>query len=131
MSEVYVADAHAFAGYLIDELPHKADTIFKEAERQKCEIFVPSIALAELIYVFERTESDLKIWEMFDKITLYPSFSIYPLDEGILRIIPDVKLAELHDRIIVGTSIAIKADGLITKDEEIKKSELVKTVWLE
>jgi predicted nucleic acid-binding protein len=129
MSEVYVADAHAFARYLISELPGEADAIFMDAEREKCEIFIPSIAIAELIYVFERTGSELKIWEMFDKIALFPSFSIYPLDEGVLRIIPDVKLTELHDRIIVGTSIAIKADGLITRDEEIKKSGIVKTVW--
>lgn len=129
MSELYVADAHAFARYLIDELPREADVVFKGAERQKCKIFIPSIAVAELIYVFERTGSEPKIWEMFDKIDVYPGFSIYPLDEKVLKIIPDVRLAELHDRIIVGTNVTLKAEGLITKDEEIKKSGLVKTIW--
>lgn len=129
MSKVYVVDAHAFASYLIDELPTEANAILKAAEEQKCEIFIPAIAMAELIYVFERTGSELKIWEMFDKIDLYPSFSIHPLDERVLKIIPDVKLTELHDRIIVGTSMALKADGLITKDKEIRKSGLVETVW--
>jgi predicted nucleic acid-binding protein len=129
MSKVYVVDAHAFASYLIDELPTEANAILKDAEEQKCEIFIPAIAMAELIYVFERTGSELKIWEMFDKIDLYPSFSIHPLDERVLKIIPDVKLTELHDRIIVGMSVALKADGLITKDKEIRKSGLVETVW--
>lgn len=129
MDELYVSDAHAFARYLIDELPDDVDTIFENAERQKCKIFIPSIAIAELIHVFERTRSELKIWEMFDKIDIYPSFSIHPLDEKILKIIPDVKLTELHDRIIVATSVAMKAEGLITKDTEIRKSELVKTIW--
>lgn len=129
MNEVYVVDAHAFAGYLVDELPRRANAILKDAEEQKCEIFVPAIAMAELIYVFERTGSEHRIWEMFDKIGLYPSFSIHPLDERVLNTIPDVELTELHDRIIVGTSVVLKADGLITKDKEIKKSGLVETIW--
>lgn len=129
MVELYVADAHAFAHYLVDDLPNEADAIFENAERQKCNMLIPSIAIAELIYIFERTKSELKIWEMFDKIDIYPSFSIHPLDEKILKIILDVKLTELHDRIIVGTSVAIKAEALITKDAEIRKSRLVKTIW--
>ncbi len=129
MGGFYVADAHAFARYLSDELPKGADAIFESAERQECKICVPSIAIAELIYVFERTKTEPKIGEMFNKIDLYPSFPIHPLDEKILRIIPNVKLKDLHDRIIVGTSIAIRADGLITKDQDIKRTGLVKTIW--
>ena len=129
MAELYVADAHTFARYLIDELPKEADAVFEKAEREKSNIVIPAIAIAELIYVFERTRSESKIWKMFEKIDTYPSFSIHPLDEKVLKIIPDVKLRELHDRIIVATYIATKAEGLITKDEEIRKSGLVKTIW--
>jgi predicted nucleic acid-binding protein len=129
MVEFYVADAHAFAGYLVNKLPKKADAIFERAEQQESSILIPAIAVAELIYIFEKTGSEPKLWEMFDKIDLYPSFSIYPLDEEILKIIPDVKLKELHDRIIVATCIAVKAEGLITKDEDIRKSRLVKAIW--
>lgn len=129
MAELYVADAHTFARYLINELPKEADAVFEKAEREKSNIVIPAIAIAELIYVFERTRSESKIWEMFEKIDICPSFSIYSLDEKVLKIIPDVKLRELHDRIIVATYIAMKAEGLITKDEEIRKSGLVKTIW--
>ena len=85
--------------------------------------------MAELIYIFEKTGNLSKIWEMFDKIELYPSFSISPLDDRVLRIIPEIKLTELHDRIIVGTTILLKAEALITKDEEITRSRIVKTIW--
>lgn len=125
----YVADAHAFARYLTDELPAEADAIFKDAERERCDIIIPSVAVAELIYVFEKTEAEAEIWEMFDKIEVYPSFWIWPLDERVLKVIPEVKLMELHDRIIVGTCIVLKAEGLVTKDREIRKSKLVKTIW--
>jgi len=129
MVELYIADAHAFARYLVDELPREADAVFEDAERQKCKVIIPSIAIAELIYVFEGTGSEPGIWEMFDKIDLYPCFSIHPLDERILKIIPDVKLTELHDRIIVATAIAIGTKKLVTKDEEIRKSRIVETIW--
>jgi predicted nucleic acid-binding protein len=129
MVELYVADAHAFVRYLTNTLPEKIDRIFEMAEQEKTHILIPAIAVAEIIYIFEKTESEHKLWEMFNKIDLYPSFSIHPLDERILKIIPEISLKELHDRIIVATCILVKAKGLITKDENIRKSELVKTIW--
>jgi len=90
---------------------------------------IPSIAIAELIHLFERTGKREKIWEMFDKLGMYPTFSIHPLDEEVLRKIPEVELAELHDRIVVGTYLLLKADGLITKDKEIRNSGLVEVIW--
>ncbi len=46
----------------------------------------------------------------------------------IKRIEELTKLPELHDRIIVASADILKA-GLITKDENIKKSGYVKTIW--
>jgi len=129
MVELYVADAHAFVRYLTNTLPEKIDRIFEKAEQEKAHILIPAIAVTEIIYIFEKTKAEHKLWEMFDKIDLYPSFSIHPLDERILKTVPDISLKELHDRIIVATCIFVKAKGLITKDEDIRKSELVKTLW--
>ena len=129
MDELYVADAHAFACYLADKLPKKSDDIFKKAELEKYRISIPSIAVAELIHVFERAGAKDKIWEFFEKIDSYPSFSICPLDEELLKIVPDVELTELHDRIIIAACKSLKAEALITKDRAIKESGLVKTIW--
>lgn len=129
MGELYVADAHAFAYYLVDRLPRKADAIFRDAELMRCEVVIPSIAIADLIHIFEKTETKNRVWEMFEKIDAYPSFSICPLDEELLKIIPGVELAELHDRIVVGTCKLLGAKGLITKDIVIQRSGLVKTIW--
>lgn len=124
-----MVDALAFARYLVDDLPEEADLILEGAERQESNVIVPAVAVAELVCVFEKTGSESKIWEMFEEIDVYPSFFIHPLDEKVLKIIPEVNLPELHDRIIVATCIAVKAEGLITKDEEIRKSKLIKTIW--
>lgn len=129
MVRKYTADTHAFAYYLADKLPESADLIFREAERGLCTIFLPSIAVVELIYVFEATRSENKIWKMFEKINLTPSFSIYPLDESVLRKLPDTHIPELHDRIIVATSLLLEVNAVVTKDRQIKKSRMVKTIW--
>jgi predicted nucleic acid-binding protein len=129
MGGTYVADTHAFAYYLAGKLPEKVDSLFREAERERCRIVIPSIAVAELIYILEKGGVEEKIWEMLDKIDTYPSFQLYPLDEDVLRMIPEVRLSELHDRIIVATSLLLKAEGLVTNDSEIRKSRLVETFW--
>jgi predicted nucleic acid-binding protein len=79
--------------------------------------------------VYEKAKLVSKIWEMFEKLDVYPSFTTNPLDEPLLKIIPDIKLAKLHDRIIVATCIYTKAKALLTKDEEIRSSKLVRTIY--
>jgi hypothetical protein len=54
---------------------------------------------------------------------------VHPLDEEVLKLIPDVALKELHGRIIVATCKLVKANKLITKDEEITLSGIVRTIW--
>ncbi len=129
MNDVYVCDTHAFAAYLADSLPSKVDRIFKACENEECEILIPSIAMAELIYVFEKSNAESKIWDMFDKLDASPSIKVHALDEDVLKLLPDIGLKELHDRIIVATCRLTKAKELITKDEEIRRSGIVRTVW--
>lgn len=129
MSSDYVADTHAIAYYLADKLPAKVDQIFKRAEEGSCKIYVPSIAIAELIYLFEKTKTVDRIWDMFERLGITPNLVIYPLDVTVLRRLPDIKLAELHDRIIIATCLTLKVETILTKDEEIKNSKLVETIW--
>jgi len=126
---VFVADAHVLGAYLLDELPSRSDQIFKDAEHEKAGVIIPSIAIAELIYVYEKAKLTPKIWEMFEMFDTYPSFTIQPLDEPLLKIVPEIKLKELHDRIIVATCKYTNAKALLTKDQEIKKSKLVETIY--
>ncbi len=124
-----MCDAHAFAAYLVDSLPSKADRIFKATENEECDIRIPAIAIAELVYVFEKTNTQSKIWDMFDRLDASPSIKVHPLDEEVLKQVPDIRLKELHDRIIVATCKTVKASGLITKDEEIVQSRIVRTIY--
>jgi PIN domain nuclease of toxin-antitoxin system len=54
---------------------------------------------------------------------------VYPLDEEVILTCRDVKeITEPHDRIIVATAKLLNA-RLITKDEKIRNSKIVETVW--
>lgn len=125
----YVVDSHALGSYLLDQLPSRAQSIFREAEGGTASLIIPSIAIAEIIYVLEKARLNSLIWEMFDKLDEYTSFSVCPLDEAILKLVPQIHLGELHDRIIVATCKHTNARALVTKDREIRASRLVETIY--
>ncbi|HEW89758.1 MAG TPA: type II toxin-antitoxin system VapC family toxin [Candidatus Bathyarchaeota archaeon] len=127
--KIYVADAVAFLYYLLDKLPPSADRAFREAEKGGAVICLPTIAAAELLYLFERKGWLDKWHELLRSVEELPCFTFYPFDEGVLRELEGVKLRELHDRIIVATARVTKAEALITKDREIIGSGVVKTLW--
>jgi len=124
----YIADTHAWVYYLFDKLPEKANEIFTSAEKGKSIIIVPSISLAECIHLIETRKIALSYEELFSKFEKSTNFIIAPLDFDILKIVPDIRLSELHDRVIVVTAKIIQAK-VITEDDEIIKSGIVKTIW--
>ncbi|MEM5812054.1 MAG: hypothetical protein QXG91_04955 [Candidatus Aenigmatarchaeota archaeon] len=72
---------------------------------------------------------NLKFKEMVLKIKESFNYLVYPLDEEIVLTCQVLtKLEDLHDRIIVATAKLLNVP-LITKDEKIINSKLVKTVW--
>ena len=124
----YVADTHAWVFYLLNKLPAKANNAFKSVEKGESIMFVPTIALAECIYLIEGKKIDLNLKELFIKFETGGNFVPVSLDFEIIKEISKIKLEELHDRIIVATAKLLDAK-LITKDSDIKDSKLVETVW--
>ena len=124
-----MADAVAFLYYLLDRLPPAADRAFREAEGGEAVVCLPTIAAAELLYLFERKGWLGKWRELLRLIDELPCFTLYPLDEGVLAELGSVRLRELHDRVIVATARVIGAEALITKDREIASSGVVSTLW--
>ena len=124
----YVADTHAWVYYLLDMLPRGADEVFRRAERGEATIFVPTIVLAECIYLVERGRISLSYDELFSRLKIAGNFLVVPLTLEVVEEIPRVPLRELHDRIVVATARLLDA-ALITKDDEIRASRLVETLW--
>jgi len=125
----YVSDAVAFLYYLLDKLPPRSDEAFSRAERGASTIYLPTIAAAELLYLFERKQW-VKLWSRLKReMRKHPGFHYYPFDEDTLSLFSDTEAPEIHDKIIVSTTKLLKAEALITKDRGIRQLGEVKTLW--
>jgi len=128
--ENYVSDAVAFLHLLKDNLPDKADKAFKRAEEGEAVIYLPTIAAAELYHLFEK-KGWIEWWNrLTSKMSKAPTFRYYPFNEKVLNLFRTTKAIEIHDKIIISTAKAVKADALITKDKDIIKLGEVTTFWL-
>ena len=125
---LYVTDTHAFIWYLLDNLPKKVDDIFKSVEKGESTIFVPTIVLVESLHLVENKKIDLNFDDLLKKIEMSKNFIPTSFNFQIMKILPELGIKELHDRIIIATAKILNAK-LITKDKEIKKAGIVETVW--
>ena len=125
---LYVPDTHAFIWYLLDNLPKKVDDIFKSVEKGESTIFVPTIVLVESLHLVENKKIDLNFDHLLKKIEMCKNFVPTSFNFQIMKILPELGIKELHDRIIIATVKILNAK-LITKDKEIKKAGIVETVW--
>jgi PIN domain nuclease of toxin-antitoxin system len=126
----YVTDAHSLIWYFTDD-QKLSENAFNAYEQtiEKGSIFIPIIALAEIMYICQRGRISLTFKDTLDKIEEYENFQIIALDLEILKIADRLSTyLEMHDRLIVATAICFDVP-LITKDEQIQKSKLVKTIW--
>ena len=128
---MYIIDTHALLWHLTDDLRlgKNAKDVLEKADRGEEKVLVPSIVLAECLYLLEKKGRGDLFPDLLDAIERHPGYDVYPLDIGVLREMPSVVgLTELHDRIIVATARVSRA-VLITKDEEIRRSGYVPTIW--
>jgi hypothetical protein len=93
---------------------------------------LPTIVLAEVIFLYAKKKTSINLSAVLSEVANSSNCLVYPLDEEvILRIPTDV---EIHDAIIVGTGLVFKDlighdVAIITKDEAIKKLNLIPTIW--
>lgn len=125
----YVCDAVAFLYYLLDRLPLNAEKAFKEAEEGHALLYLPTIAAAELYYLFER-KGWMEQWSRLEKeMKRHTTFNYYSFNEEILNHFGETKATEIHDKIITLTAKLLKAEALITKDEKLRELDEIKTLW--
>ncbi len=128
----YVTDTHPFLWYLVGDtrrLGPAARVAFDQAEAGRAVIIIPSIVLAESLYVSEKGRMKFKFERVLEMIESAINYRIYPLDLPVIRRASDLKgVSEIHDRIIVATAKHLELE-LITDDEEIRTSGQVRIVW--
>ena len=128
---LYVADTHGFIWFLTDDkrLGKKAKEIFERADEGKVIIIIPTIVLAELVFICQKKNAAVKFKDVMDKINESSNYIHYNLDIKIISEITNLtQIPEMHDRIITATAKLNRA-VLITKDPDIVEAGIIETIW--
>jgi len=80
--------------------------------------------LAECLYLVENKKIDLDFEDLLDKLEISRNLVPVSFNFQVLKLLAEIKLGELHDRIVVATAKILNAK-LITKDKEIMESKIV------
>ena len=131
----YVADAHAIAWHLFaqERLGQAALRILDEAVSGLHKIYLPAVALAEVIMVVEKKrlhratmqqlEIDLALMMRSANYEFLPLWPHHVIDSRTLTVIPDI-----FDRLIVAEALRLGLP-LITHDTVITNSSVVPVIW--
>lgn len=127
----YVADTHALVWFLEDNrrLSKPAKAVLLDSSS---EIVIPTIVLAEAKFLFAKQRINIDLSSLYRRMVAARNCSVYPLDESVIDHMPTS--LEIHDAIIVGTGLVIEKIFneevvVITRDETIGESGLIKTLW--
>jgi predicted nucleic acid-binding protein len=126
---MYIADTHALVWHLArdDRLGKNARKVLEDADCGSTEIVVPTIVLAEALYISRK--GNVHFDSLMDSIQNARNYSVYSL--GINVVSTMRKLApeySIHDAAIVATAKILDAP-VITRDEVIRRLGDVKVVW--
>jgi len=130
----YVADTHAlvfFASGTLRRMSPRCRYIFRRAEEQRDRVHVPVICFFEIALLLERgrLKSPLDFDDWYALVAGQPGLPIEDLHwEDVREARGLVSLVDPFDRLIVGVALRLDA-ALLTGDERIHQSGLVRTVW--
>jgi predicted nucleic acid-binding protein len=81
-----------------------------EASEEKNEILIPTIVLAEILYISKRERIKLSFKDTLGKIETNDNYTIVPLDIDMLIQADKIEsMLEMHDKLIVATAILYDA----------------------
>jgi len=126
----YTTDAHSLIWYFTEDtrLSKRAQDAFEETI-ERGSIVIPTIVLAEIMFIAQKGRGTLTFRETLNKIESYENFQVAALDIPILEIADTLEVElEMHDKLIVATALYFNSP-LITKDERITNAKLVKALW--
>ena len=129
-----LADSHAIVWYIkgSDRLSPGAATALTQAEAT--DGVVMSVAtLIDLWYVTQTTKAvtEADLAELRKQMSASPELRLHPIDEDVAdatTAIPRDTLADPWDRFIVATAKVLDVP-LVTRDQAIRESGLVPTIW--
>ncbi|MBI5097764.1 MAG: type II toxin-antitoxin system VapC family toxin [Nitrospirae bacterium] len=126
----YVTDTHSLVWYFTDDSRLSSDALkaFQTSEVEGT-VFVPAVVLAEIMFIARKGRITISFEDTLKRIEENESFEIVPLNAEILRAADKIEAdLEMHDRLIAATAL-YNNSSLITKDETLRESGVVSTIW--
>jgi predicted nucleic acid-binding protein len=130
LANEYVTDTVGLIIYLENrQLGVYSQQIFNSAKVEKTTIYVPSMVLAEIMYLSEKKRITATLSEVFKLFQNFPTFKEFSINADVIKSAEQITdIPELHDRLISATAKFLNLE-LITTDTKIQNSAFVKTVW--
>ena len=127
----FLVDTHTFVWFLTEDkkLSKKVSEILQMAEKGEETIIIPTIVLAEIMYICEKKKIGLYFKDIIEKLKDSVNYIVCDLDlDTIIKANEIDNIIELHDRIIVASAM-LTDSKILTKDENIGRSDYVETIW--
>ena|ERR1700694_2105595 len=128
---VYVLDTHPIVWFVEKSqlLGPAAKAIMADPGS---ELIIPTMALVEIRFLYAKGRIAANYGSVQGALINATNCTIYPLDEQVVSMVPTG--LNIHDAVIVATALVYRdlfqvPTTLITKDNDIKHSGLVQTVW--
>jgi PIN domain nuclease of toxin-antitoxin system len=133
MAEAAVADTHAllFHARRSSQLGRRAAAHLEACERREALTYVPAAVVWEVAFLAARGRVNLhrSAREFFDVLFSNPSYQPYDLTPAQAFLAAERGMGrDLFDALIVAAAIDLELP-LITRDEEIRASRAVRTLW--
>ncbi len=126
-----LVDTHTLIWFLTKDkrLGRKAIEVLRKAESGDGTVIIPTIVLAEIMYICGKNKAELSFNKVLEKLIGSVNYLVCDLDiDTIIKASELDKIMEIHDRIIVASAL-LTGSKILTKDENIKESNYVEAVW--
>ena len=126
----YLADTVAIIRHFanVGKIGKAAKLILQDADSGKNTILISIISIVEILYLSERNKIPLDFEDLKRKLLPLDNYRIVDLDFDIVETAKTVQGLELHDRLIVSTSLSLNVP-ILTSDQIIKNSGQVDVIW--
>lgn len=129
--KLYVSDTHSWLWHMSNDrrLGKKAKEIFRSADFGKCVVLIPTIVVAESIYIAREKKALPEMEKVVSDLGLSSNYLIRPMDHRLLTALAkDKRKMSIHDKIITLTG-ELEKTSIISKDSVISKQSKVKVIW--
>lgn len=130
-ANTFVVDTHALIWHLggSERIPDNARRKLQEIDQGESIGLVPVIVLAEAGYIFEKGRTEVSLQQVLREIDKGDNYMILDFDREQLEMMVELEeVPEMHDRIIAAAA-DIHGAEIITRDEEMRNAEIIKTIW--